>query len=130
MGGIADTNSKPEAEILDIDAYCEIYVNDRLCAQTEVNKSLGTPEWDEEFCFQDLPRLEILEVKVLRKQRLAKDELLGTVPIVLETFRRGDTVSGKFPVVQNGAVMSAIQAGELSMQITLQESVLHSCMPI
>lgn len=123
IGGSGDAPSKYEPEIIDIDAYCEIHLNGRLCARTEVNKGLGNPEWDEEFTFHDLSRLETLEVQVYRKQKLSKNELLGVVPIVLETFRRGETVNGKFPVVQPGVAKSDLQAGELSMQITVQEYV-------
>jgi hypothetical protein len=113
-----------EADPVDLDAFCEIHLNDNICARTTVKKGIGSPDWMENFTFSDLPPFETLEVTVWREKRLLKPMLLGSVRIALTNFRRSEAVEGWFPIIQAGAVSNSIQVGEIRMKLTVDEEII------
>lgn len=113
-----------EADPVDLDAFCEIHLNDNICARTTVKKGIGSPDWHENFTFSDLPPFETLEVTVWREKRLLKPMLLGSVRIALTNFRRSEAVEGWFPVIQAGGVSNSIQVGEIRMKLTVDEEII------
>jgi hypothetical protein len=117
---VSDVDSR-EADPVDLDAFCEIHLNDNICARTTVKKGIGCPDWHENFLFSDLPPFETLEVTVWREKRLSKPALLGSVRIALTNFRRSEEVAGWFPVIQAGGVSNSVQVGEIRMKLTVNE---------
>lgn len=113
-----------EADPVDLDAFCEIHLNDNICARTTVKKGIGSPDWLENFSFSDLPPFETLEVTVWREKRLLKPMLLGSVRIALTNFRRSEAVEGWFPIIQAGGVSNSIQVGEIRMKLTVDEEII------
>ncbi|KAG1757575.1 Rho GTPase activation protein [Suillus lakei] len=113
-----------EADPVDLDAFCEIHLNDNICARTTVKKGIGSPDWLENFSFSDLPPFETLEVTVWREKRLLKPMLLGSVRIALTNFRRSEAVEGWFPVIQAGGASNSIQVGEIRMKLTVDEEII------
>ncbi|KAG1881652.1 Rho GTPase activation protein [Suillus tomentosus] len=113
-----------EADPIDLDAFCEIHLNDNICARTTVKKGIGSPDWLENFSFPDLPPFETLEVTVWREKRLLKPVLLGSVRIALTNFRRSEAVEGWFPVIQAGGASNSIQVGEIRMKLTVDEEII------
>ncbi|KAG1749985.1 Rho GTPase activation protein [Suillus paluster] len=113
-----------EADPVDLDAFCEIHLNDNICARTTVKKGIGSPDWHENFSFSDLPPFETLEVTVWREKRLLKPMVLGSVRIALSNFRRSEAVEGWFPVIQAGGVSNSIQVGEIRMKLTVDEEII------
>lgn len=113
-----------EADPVDLDAFCEIHLNDSICARTTVKKGIGSPDWHENFSFPDLPPFETLEVTVWREKRLLKPMALGSVRIALTNFRRSEAVEGWFPVIQAGGVSNSIQVGEIRMKLTVDEEII------
>ncbi|RDB28888.1 putative Ras GTPase-activating-like protein ngap [Hypsizygus marmoreus] len=101
----ADTNAEPDA--IDL-----------------VKKGIGSPDWHESFTFSDLPPFESLDVLVWREKKLFKPTILGSVPIPLGNFRRGDTIEGWFPVLHNGSMASDIQVGELRLKLRVDEEII------
>jgi hypothetical protein len=109
-----------EVELKDIDVYCEIVLNDAVCARTTLKKGLGLPEWHESFMFSDLPPFENLEVTIWKEKKFLKPSLLGKVTVDLITFRRGEVVEGWYPV-QSTNYSSQLQLGELRLKVQVNE---------
>ncbi|KAG1899236.1 Rho GTPase activation protein [Suillus fuscotomentosus] len=122
--GILSEGDPREADPIDLDAFCEIHLNDNICARTTVKKGIGSPDWLENFSFPDLPPFETLEVTVWREKRLLKPVLLGSVRIALTNFRRSEAVEGWFPVIQAGGASNSIQVGEIRMKLTVDEEII------
>ncbi|KAL1951926.1 hypothetical protein VTO73DRAFT_1075 [Trametes versicolor] len=120
---VADLDGKPDVDAIDMDVYCEIFVNGTLCGRTTVKKGIGSPDWHERFVLPDLPPFENLEIVVWREKRLAKPTIIGTVVIVLVNFRRGETVEGWFPVLHGGQA-SSTQAGEMRLKVRVDEEII------
>jgi Ca2+-dependent lipid-binding protein len=118
---LANEVDSREADPVDLDAFCEIHLNDSMCARTTVKKGIGSPDWHENFLFSDLPPFETLEVTVWREKRLSKPVSLGSVRIALTNFRRSEAVEGWFPVIQAGGVSNSVQVGEIRMKLTVNE---------
>ncbi|RPD82540.1 Rho GTPase activation protein [Lentinus tigrinus ALCF2SS1-7] len=119
----AEQEAKAEADAIDMDVYCEIFVNGILCGRTTVKKGIGSPDWHERFVLPDLPPFENLEIVVWREKRLTRPSMIGNVVIVLVNFRRGDAVEGWFPVL-NGGHASSTQAGEMRLKIRVDEEII------
>ncbi|KAI0756978.1 Rho GTPase activation protein [Daedaleopsis nitida] len=118
-----EQEAKAEADAIDMDVYCEIYVNGILCGRTTVKKGIGSPDWHERFVLPDLPPFENLEIVVWREKRLSRPSIIGSVLIVLVNFRRGDSVEGSFPVLHGGQA-SSTQAGEMRLKIKVDEEII------
>ena len=118
----AEQDTKGEGDAIDMDVYCEIFVNGTICGRTTVKKGIGSPDWHERFQLTDLPPFENLEIVVWREKRLTRPSVIGSVVIVLVNFRRGDSVEGWFPVL-NGGQASSTQAGEMRLKIRVDECV-------
>lgn len=106
---------------VDMEGSCEIYINDALCGRTTVKKSLGSPEWHEQFTFSDLPPFGDLLIHVYREKKVFKPQLLGTVQINLGNFRRGELVEGWFPVISMSQSVGGMQVGELRLRMKVDE---------
>ncbi|KAI0735157.1 Rho GTPase activation protein [Earliella scabrosa] len=119
----AEQDSKTESDAIDMDVYCEIFVNGILCGRTTVKKGIGSPDWHERFVLPDLPPFENLEIVVWREKRLTRPSIIGNVVIVLVNFRRGDAVEGWFPVLHGGQA-SSTQAGEMRLKIRVDEEII------
>ncbi|KIK70989.1 hypothetical protein GYMLUDRAFT_150071 [Collybiopsis luxurians FD-317 M1] len=119
-----ENDSASEPDPVDLDVYCEILLNETLCARTTVKKGIGSPEWHENFTLSDLPPFESLNILVWREKKLFKPSVLGTVLIPLINFRRGEFVEGWFPVLQPGSIASDIQVGEIRMKIRIDEEII------
>ncbi|KAJ3791000.1 GTPase activating protein [Lentinula aff. detonsa] len=117
-------DSASEPDPIDLDVYCEILLNETLCARTTVKKGIGSPQWHEIFVLSDLPPFEGLDIWVWREKKHFKPSVLGTVRIALNNFRRGEAVEGWFPVLQSGSIASDIQVGELRMKIRVDEEII------
>lgn len=116
----SNSERKAEADPIDLDVFCEIHINDRLCGRTTVKKGIGSPEWHESFIFTDLPPFALLEVSLF-KEKSTKPVLLGTIRIALANFRRSEEVEGWFPVIQpHGPPCSAL-VGEIRMKLRVDE---------
>lgn len=115
-GGGGDSDA-----VTDLDLYCEIYLNKTLSGRTVVKKSLGAPEWHENFLFKDLPYLEDLTIKLRREKKLLKPSTVGTVYIVLTNFRRGELVDGWFPVLYGGSATASTQVGQIRLKLRVDE---------
>ncbi|KAI0655091.1 Rho GTPase activation protein [Cubamyces menziesii] len=118
-----DQEPKADPDAIDMDVYCEIFVNGMLCGRTTVKKGIGAPDWHERFVLTDLPPFENLEIVVWREKRLTKPVLVGTVVIVLVNFRRGEAVEGWFPVLHGGQATST-QAGEMRLLVRVDEEII------
>lgn len=123
-----EADARSEGDAIDMDVYCEIFVNGCLSGRTTVKKGIGSPDWQERFTFSDLPPFENLEIVVFRDKKLTKPTVVGTVTIVLVNFRRGEYVEGWFPVLYGGPT-SSVQAGEMRLRVKVDESV-HLKVPI
>lgn len=121
-----DPDAKPEADAIDLDVYCEIYINGILSGRTTVKKSVGSPDWSESFTFSDLSPFENLEIVVYRERKLVKPVVVGSILLYLMNFRRGDLVEGWFPVVNNSGAHAGVQLGDLRLKIRVDEYV-RSC---
>ncbi|THH34129.1 hypothetical protein EUX98_g93 [Antrodiella citrinella] len=119
---IANADSEPDA--IDLDAYCEIYVNSILCGRTTVKKCIGNPEWNESFNFTDLSPFEQLEIVVYRERKLVKPMVVGSILVYLMNFRRGEVVEGWFPVVNNSGTHVGVQLGELRLKMRVDEEII------
>ncbi|KAI8995639.1 Rho GTPase activation protein [Trametes punicea] len=119
----ADQDVKHDADAIDMDVYCEVFVNGVLCGRTTVKKGIGSPDWHERFVLSDLPPFENLEIVVWREKRLTKPVIVGTVVIVLVNFRRGEAVEGWFPVLHAGQA-SSTQVGEMRLKIRVDEEII------
>ncbi|KAI0825122.1 Rho GTPase activation protein [Trametes gibbosa] len=120
---LVDQDAKLDADAIDMDVYCEMFVNGTLCGRTTVKKGIGSPDWHERFVLPDLPPFENLEIVVWREKRLTKPIIIGTVVIVLVNFRRGEAVEGWFPVL-HGSQASSTQAGEMRLKIRVDEEII------
>lgn len=114
--------ARGDADALDMDVYCEFFVDGCLCGRTTVKRGVGAPDWLERFVFSDLPPFEVLEVVVLREKRMSKPQVVGVVSIALMNFRRGEHIDGWFPVLSPNAGVNA-QTGELRLKIRVDELV-------
>jgi C2 domain len=110
-----------DADGADHDSFCEIYMNDMLCARTTARKGLVCVDWHEGFLISDLPPFENLEIIVFREKRMAKATVVGSVSIMLGNFRRGEYVEGWFPVLDNTSANVSIQVGELRLKLKVDE---------
>lgn len=117
-------DSASEPDPVDLDVYCEVMLNEALCARTTVKKGIGSPEWHENFILSDLPPFDSLDILVWREKKLFKPSVLGTVRIALNNFRRAESVEGWFPVLQNISIASDLQVGDIRMKIRVDEYVL------
>lgn len=106
-------------EVGDMDVYCEIIINDDLCGRTTVKRSVGMPEWHEQFIFGDLPPFGDMRIHVYRERKVYKPQLLGTITIVLGNFRRGEMVDGWFPVL--ALEQLGLQVGEIRLKMKIDE---------
>lgn len=106
---------------VDMEVSCEIYVTDVLCGRTTIKKSVGSPEWHEQFTFSDLPPFGDMLVHVYREKKVFKPQLLGTIQINLGNFRRGEMLEGWFPVIAANQSVSGVQVGELRLRIKVDE---------
>ena len=118
--GPGDFDSREEAELIDIDVYCEIFVNGFLSGRTTVKKGLGSPDWHEQFTFTDLPPFANLEIVVWRDKKIAKPVMIGSTVIALMNFRRGEQIEGWFPVL-NGQCHAGVIVGELRLKLRVDE---------
>ncbi|KXN90023.1 Ras GTPase-activating protein gap-2 [Leucoagaricus sp. SymC.cos] len=112
-----------DVELKDIDVYCEIVLNDAVCARTTTKKGLGLPEWHESFMFSDLPPFENMEIAILKEKKVSKPSLLGKVTVDLVTFRRGEVVEGWYPV-QSTNFSSQLQLGEIRLKVRVTEELI------
>ncbi|KAI0275066.1 Rho GTPase activation protein [Gloeopeniophorella convolvens] len=119
-----DTEGHGDAEAVDLDLFCEVYVNSVLSGRTVVKKSVGSPDWHEIFTFTDLPPFERLAVVVWREKKLQKPSIIGTVYITLTNFRRGEHVEGWFPVLSGGSTAPSTQVGKLRLKIRVDEEIV------
>ncbi|KAI0961569.1 hypothetical protein AcV7_000640 [Taiwanofungus camphoratus] len=118
-----EADARSEGDAIDMDVYCEIFVNGCLSGRTTVKKGIGSPDWQERFTFSDLPPFENLEIVVFRDKKLTKPTVVGTVTIVLVNFRRGEYVEGWFPVLYGGPT-SSVQAGEMRLRVKVDEEII------
>ncbi|KAI0257140.1 Rho GTPase activation protein [Lactifluus subvellereus] len=116
-----------EGEGVDLDLFCEVYLNSVLSGRTVVKKSMGSPDWHESFQFTDLPPLQKLAIVVWREKRMQKPFVIGTVYITLTNFRRGEPVEGWFPVLLGGATTPCTQVGQLRLKVKVDEEIVLSC---
>lgn len=117
-----DLDPKLEPDPVDIDVYCEIFVNGCLSGRTTVKKGLGSPDWHEQFTFTDLPPFANLEVVVWRDKKLARPMMIGSTVIALMNFRRGEQVEGWFPVL-SGQHHAGVIVGEIRLKLRVDEYV-------
>lgn len=117
---LEDSGYADPDETLDMDVYCELWINGILCGKTAVRKGVGSPDWQESFTFPDLPPFETLEIQVLKEKKLLKPVLIGTVTIPLMNVRRGDLIEGCFPVMSPHHPTGLI-CGELKLKIRVVE---------
>jgi hypothetical protein len=107
-------------EFKDVDVYCEILINDAVCARTTIKKGPGLPEWHESFMFSDLPPFESLDIMIWKEKKVLRPSLLGRVSVDLITFRRGELLEGWYPV-QSTNLSSQLQLGELRLKVKVIE---------
>ncbi|KAI0073136.1 Rho GTPase activation protein [Panus rudis PR-1116 ss-1] len=119
----SDYDNRQDGDAIDIDVYCEIYVNGYLSGRTTVKKGIGSPDWHESFTFEDLPPFDSLEIVIMREKKLTKPVIVGSVFIYLMNFRRGEFVEGWFPVLAGGGHVD-IQAGEMRLKIKVDEEII------
>ncbi|KAH9937707.1 Rho GTPase activation protein [Fomitopsis serialis] len=115
--------ARGEPDALDMDVYCEVFVDGCLCGRTTVKRGLGAPDWLERFVLADLPQFENLEVVVLREKRMSKPVVLGVVSVALMNFRRGEHIDGWFPVL-SPVPGTCAQTGELRLKIRVDEEII------
>ncbi|KAI0033182.1 Rho GTPase activation protein, partial [Vararia minispora EC-137] len=121
--GTDDTDAS--TSVSEVELYCDLFINNTLCGRTAVKRSLGAPEWHEQFVFPDMPQLEQLTVLVYQEKRpLAKPIMVGSVHISLANFRRGEIVEGWFPVLKKGASIAALQVGQVRLKIKIEELII------
>ena len=112
-------------DVTEMEVYCEIFINDDLCGRTTAKRSVGTPEWHEQFTFSDLPPYGDLSIQIFRERKVSKPQLLGTIIIVLGNFRRGEVVDGWFPVLSLGQL--TVQVGEIRLKLKIDEYAIFEC---
>lgn len=105
---------------VDIDVYCEIFVNAQLSGRTTIKKSLGAPDWREHFTFTDLPPFGNMEIIVWRDKKLNKPVMIGNIVIALMNFRRGEQVEGWFPILSSQH-HAGIVVGEIRLKVRVDE---------
>lgn len=115
-----DFDSRAESDPVDIDVYCEIFVNGFLSGRTTIKKGLGSPDWREQFTFTDLPPFANLEILVWRDRRAARPVLIGSTVIALMNFRRGEQTEGWFPVLSSQH-HAGIIVGEVRLKLRVDE---------
>jgi hypothetical protein len=113
----------PPPDTVDMDVFCEIYLNDTLAGRTTVKKAVGVPEYHEKFSFPDLPPFDNLTIVVLRERRSSKPVEIGAVSVVLSNFRRGEQVEGWWPLLRGEPGSTNAQVGELRLKLQVDESV-------
>ncbi|KZT44371.1 Rho GTPase activation protein [Sistotremastrum suecicum HHB10207 ss-3] len=115
-----------EQESKDLDLFCEIRVNQRLCARTSVQKGQGLAGWMESFLLRDLPPLESLSFDVWQEKKNASPLLLGSVSIPVHDFIRGEYVDGFFPILTTSRDDGTLSthAGDLNIELKLTEEIV------
>ncbi|KAJ7103532.1 GTPase activating protein [Mycena belliarum] len=121
---IAGADSNPEADPVDLDVSCEIHLNNTLCGRTTLKKGIGSPDWHENFTFTDLPPFDTLDILVWKEKKLFKPTLMGCVRVTLANFRRGESIEGWFPVLQQGPTASDLQVGDIRLKIRVEEEII------
>jgi Ca2+-dependent lipid-binding protein len=116
---LGDPEYKQEDPV-DIDVYCEIYMNGCLSGRTTTKKGLGSPDWQEKFMFLDMPPFGALEVIVWREKKLSKPVMVGSITVTLMNFRRREYVEGWFPVL-SAQHHAGIVVGELRLKLKVDE---------
>ena len=116
-----DFDNAGNVDGVDMEASCELHIGDVLYGRTTVKKSMGAPEWHEQFVFGDLPPFGELVVDVFREKRVLKPQLIGSVQIPLGNFRRGEAVEGWFPVISMNQSVSGSLVGELRLKLKVDE---------
>jgi hypothetical protein len=107
---------------VDMDVSCELYLNNVLCGRTTVKKGMSAPDWHESFRFSDLPPFDILDVHVVRERKAFRPSpLLGRISIILNHFRRGETVEGWYPVLSQGPNYSDLHMGDIRLKVHIEE---------
>ena len=114
-----ESESKQEDPV-DIDVYCEIFVNGHISGRTTTKKGLGSPDWQEKFMFLDLPPFGTLEIVVYRDKKLTKPVIIGSIVVALMNFRRREYVEGWFPVL-SAQHHAGIVVGELRLKMRVDE---------
>ncbi|EJD03956.1 GTPase activating protein [Fomitiporia mediterranea MF3/22] len=109
---------------VDMEVSCEVYITDELCGRTTVKKSVGSPEWHEQFTFSDLPPFGDLLVHVYREKKVFKPQLLGTVQIPLNNVRKGEVMEGWHAVIATNQSVSGTQVGELRLRMNVDEEIV------
>ena len=110
--------------VVDLDIFCELYVNAVLAGKTTTKRTLGSPDWHEKFAFTDLPPFANLEVLVYREKKMQKAVLMGSTVIPLMNFRRGEYVEGWFPVLGGQGYVGAVM-GEVRLKLKVDEYVWY-----
>ncbi|KAJ6604651.1 GTPase activating protein [Mycena vulgaris] len=121
---IAGTDANPEADPVDLDVSCEIHLNNTLCGRTTLKKGIGSPDWHENFTFTDLPPFDTLDIFVWKENKLFKPLLMGCVQVTLANFKRGESIEGWFPVLQQGPTGSDLQVGDIRLKIRVDEEII------
>lgn len=115
------SNDAEASDPVDLDIFCEIYINNNLCGRTTVKKGSGALDWHEQLTFGDLPPFEELLVHVYWEKKVHKPVLLGSICITLATFRRGERVDGWFPVLNASPSEVGVRIGEIRLKVKVDE---------
>ncbi|KAJ7225513.1 GTPase activating protein [Mycena pura] len=127
---IGGTEPGADTDPVDLDVSCEIRLNDTLCGRTTLKKGIGSPDWHESFTFTDLPPFDTLEVLVWREKKLLRPQLMGSVRVTVQNFRRGESIEGWFPVLLHqgpsviGPSVSDVQVGDIRLKIRVDEEII------
>jgi len=127
LGPLKNETAGNSEERSEIDAACEIYLNDTLCGRTTVKKGSEFTDWHEQFSFPGLPPFGNLKIVVWKDRKLSRPINLGSTCIVLCNFRRGEFVEGWFPVVRCVEALGVEnRVGDLRLKIRVDEYVVSS----
>ncbi|EIN13747.1 hypothetical protein PUNSTDRAFT_140219 [Punctularia strigosozonata HHB-11173 SS5] len=114
----------PPLHGVDMDVFCEIYINDTLGGRTTVQNAVDGLHYKETFSFSDMPPFDNLTIVVFRERRLSKPVEVGTVDIVLANFRRGDRIDGWWPLLRGEPGSTQAQVGELQLSVQVDEEII------
>ncbi|KAJ7181660.1 GTPase activating protein [Mycena crocata] len=121
---IGGAEAGAEADPVELDVSCEIHLNNTLCGRTTLKKGIGSPDWHENFTFTDLPPFDTLDIYVWKEKKLFKPTLMGCVRVTLANFRRGESIEGWFPVLNQGPTASDLQVGDIRLKIRVDEEII------